>query len=118
MKRKKTRSKREYNEIRLLKKIGIAVGLENRSFVFEELFDYDKDMKAACVGNDERFVKEFAEGVMEYLRGDWGRARGCLREALKVKTEDGPCATLLELMGRHAFCCPGEWRGYRSLEEK
>lgn len=118
VKPKKPRSKRELNEIRLLKKIGIAVGLENRSFDFEELFAYDKDMKIACVGNDSRFSTAFAQGVYEYLRGDWKQARCLLNEALKFKENDGPCANLLDFMGKCAFCCPGEWKGFRTLDEK
>lgn len=38
--------------------------------------------------------------------------------ATGLPVEDGPAATLLEVMGAHGFVAPPSWAGVRELTEK
>lgn len=108
----------ETREINALKKMAVALGLENKSFKFEELFLYDKDLMLAYAPLNQDFRNCFETGVEKYLLGGWNEAEEWLRKALCYKENDGPCKTILAFMERRQYEKPKEWSGYRELIEK
>lgn len=66
---------------------------------------------------DKSFFSVFERGVELYLGGAWGDSTKEIRRALELKPGDGPCQTLLRVMGEAAEA-PDSWAGVRNLTEK
>jgi len=78
---------------------------------------------------DETYRKRFSEGIDAYLGGtwdnpgdgssaDWEKAKVCLEGCLKDDPSDTPAKVILDVMQKHNFVKPGDWRGFRSLTSK
>eukprot|EP00927_Polykrikos_kofoidii_P071073 TRINITY_DN67406_c0_g1_i1.p1 TRINITY_DN67406_c0_g1~~TRINITY_DN67406_c0_g1_i1.p1 ORF type:complete len:1008 (+),score=163.09 TRINITY_DN67406_c0_g1_i1:421-3024(+) len=62
------------------------------------------------------FFSRFAIGFSNYEGGEWEAAKGSFEATrLMLSCEDGPSATLLKFMKRHAFKAPNDWLGYREV---
>ena len=74
IKMESSKSLKEIREINALKKMGVAFGLDNKTFKFEELFKYDKDISLAYKPLNEDFRMNFQNAVENYLNGNWEKA--------------------------------------------
>lgn len=64
------------------------------------------------------FIETFNEGVSLYIAGRWLRAKAKLQSCLHMKSDDKPCAVLLDFMAKTSFVAPESWEGYRALTSK
>lgn len=87
-------------------------------FLAQADFANDAGCKHLHDGIHADFFKTFARGADAYFAGNWGDARAALEDAMRLKPEDGPSTTLLEVMEREQFVAPADWPGYRALTEK
>ena len=109
---------KQRREINALKKMGYAFGLDNKTFNFDEVFNYDKDMMIAYIPLDENFKGCFRLGLENYLHGCWEEAGELLNKALILKENDGPCKAILEIIEKKGYKSPEDWKGYREMVEK
>ncbi|KAF6253793.1 nucleotide cyclase [Scenedesmus sp. NREL 46B-D3] len=71
------------------------------------------------------FKEQWDDAMQLYLSGDWPAARHAFEGCLAARTNaagqhvnDGPSATLLDVMAGHDFRAPPGWKGVRELTEK
>ena len=60
----------------------------------------------------------FADGVTNYIQGDWAAAANSFGKCCAQLKEDEPPKFLLGYMWRFNCECPEDWPGYRALTEK
>ena len=69
-------------------------------------------------GAPASFYATFDTAVNTYIAGDWGQAKTLLEQCLSVKPDDGPTQSLMNVMKKHNFQTPNDWKGYRALTSK
>jgi hypothetical protein len=68
--------------------------------------------------HDDVMLRQFEEGIEDYLAGDWRRARNALTRFLKQVPGDGPAECILGFMKARGFQRPSNWPGFRELTSK
>jgi len=82
---------------------------------FEDGMDFWEHFKPRTT---QAYRENYAHAVQKYLDGNWGEARDEINICLQEWPEDGPASVLLEVMEKHDFVAPKDWRGYRELINK
>ena len=82
---------------------------------FEDGMDFWEHFKPRTT---QAYRENYAHAVQKYLDGNWGDARDEINICLQECPEDGPASVLLEVMEKHDFVAPKDWRGYRELINK
>jgi class 3 adenylate cyclase len=63
---------------------------------------------------NDSFRALWAEGIKNYIKGDWPKARDTFHETLKLSNgEDGPSKHLIAVIDEHNGTAPDGWEGYR-----
>lgn len=106
------------------------------------VFQKDIDMLQLQVHVTKAFQDAFAEGLADYLKGNWLQAKHHLKESNRIMKEtleafqhsplykhtpgstamqiegDGPSQTLIKYMEEFDFEAPEDWKGFRPLTAK
>ena len=99
----------------------------NSFFDYEDEFAEHPDITQLRKGVTTEFLEEFKKGFKLYEAGEWDKAAEVLKttsQGFRMKTTkgepivDGPSLSLLQVMEKHDFKAPANWRGYRELTEK
>jgi len=95
------------------------------AFRFHKTRSYTKSEKKFFSDNELRTIHEripskhkvlWAQGLREYLNGDWMKAAMIMQEVLEVLPTDGACTAILGYMRERKLKCPKDWPGYREHE--
>lgn len=63
---------------------------------------------------NDSFRALWKEGIKNYIKGDWPKARDTFHETLKLSNgEDGPSKHLIAVIDEHNGTAPDGWEGYR-----
>ena len=81
-------------------------------------FASNAEIAALRLGMSGEFFTEFDASVSHYIMGKWEIAKNHLQKALSYFPDDGPGLALYDVMKRHHFQAPADWKGYRKLTEK
>jgi class 3 adenylate cyclase len=80
------------------------------------IYTIDLDMPERCDATEYR--KTFEAAVDAYLAGIWGDTKPLLEKCFRMWKQDGPAATLWNVMERQNWKAPVNWEGYRKLTQK
>eukprot|EP00946_MAST-07B_sp_MAST-7B-sp1_P000852 g852.t1 len=59
-----------------------------------------------------QFRDFWLEAFDTYVSGDWDKTRALIEQCLNLHPEDGPCQTMLRVIGKNG--APADWKGYRA----
>lgn len=106
-----------YDIVNITKSVGFKTMAESEAGPDID-FETDAGFLGLQNGIHPQFKSTYEEGMEAYLAGDWGLAKRKLEEADKLKPDDGPIHTLMEVLEEHHFNAPSSWKGFRPLTSK
>jgi class 3 adenylate cyclase len=81
-------------------------------------FKYDPLVPQLQAGLPEAFLKTWQEAIAMYTVGDWKTAKEKLEVVLELMPHDGPAERMMSVIQASNFVPPGDWAGFRCLDEK
>lgn len=89
--------------------------LEKTNLLF---FEHDQDLPLLLEDTQTEFREVFDEGFKQYIAGNWEQAKKFFETCLTMKPNEEPSKVLLNVMGKHMYSAPSNWKGYRELTSK
>jgi len=83
-----------------------------------DVWETDEDLVRIRAGFTNKHREIWQKAISAYIEGDWSNSIVCANKMLEITSQsDGPSKRLLAVIESHNFTVPGNWAGYRSLEE-
>jgi len=75
----------------------------------------DQNFSVLQASFPDKFYEYFKQAIDFYVEGDWQKSSLHFHNALELRKDDPPTATLMAFMESHKFQAPSDWAGYRDI---